>query len=159
MRFARIVFTVAGLWGLAVLLPMYFTFDLIGRLYPPAITHPDLYYGFVGVAVAWQVAFLVIGRDPARFRMMMIPAMLEKFIWVATLSVTYLQGGIQRGQFAVAGPDFVLGVLFVMSFKASGRPQRRRDTETEATRRPASQAGSTGGPVVDSTTRAITEGR
>jgi hypothetical protein len=85
--------------------------------------------------------------------------MLEKFIWVATLSVTYLQGGIQRGQFAVAGPDFVLGVLFVMSFKASGRPQRRRDTETEATRRPASQAGSTGGPVVDSTTRAITEGR
>jgi hypothetical protein len=117
MRFARIVFTIAGLWGLAVLTPMYFMFDLIGRLYPPPITHPDVYYGFIGVAVAWQVAFLVIGRDPVRFRAMMIPAMLEKFIWVTTLTVTYMQGGIQRGQFAVAGPDFALGVLFVISFK------------------------------------------
>ena len=32
----------------------------VGRDYPPAITHPEYFYGFLGVAAAWQVAFLVI---------------------------------------------------------------------------------------------------
>lgn len=77
MRFAKTVFTGAGLWGLVVLAPFYFTFDLVGRLYRPPITYPDLYYGFIAVAVAWQIGFLVIGRDPARFHPMMIPAGLE----------------------------------------------------------------------------------
>ena len=117
MRFARIVFTIAGLWGLAILTPMYFMLDLIGRSYPPAITHPDFYYGFIGVALAWQIAFLIIGRDPVRFHAMMIAAVLEKFVWVTSLCVLYMQGGIEPGQFAVAVPDFVLGVLFVISFK------------------------------------------
>jgi len=52
-------------------------FDVIGRQDPPAITHPGFYYGFVSVGLAWQVAFLVIARDPVRFRLMMIPAALE----------------------------------------------------------------------------------
>jgi hypothetical protein len=117
MRFAKRVFFVAGVWGLVVLTPLYFTFDLVGREYPPPITHPDLYYGFVGVALVWQIAFLIIGRDPARFHTMMIPAALEKFVYVGSISVLYWQGRFAAGQFAVAGPpDFVLGVLFVVSF-------------------------------------------
>jgi hypothetical protein len=82
MRFAKRVFIGAGIWGLVVLTPLSFTFDLVGREYPPPITHPDLYYGFLGLGIAWQIGFLVIGRDPARFRPMMIPAVLEKFIFV-----------------------------------------------------------------------------
>jgi len=31
---------------------------------------PDFYYGFVGVAILWQIAFLAIGRDPIRLRPM-----------------------------------------------------------------------------------------
>ncbi len=38
MRFAKIVFWVAGIWGLLVLTPLYFMFDLIGRNDPPPIT-------------------------------------------------------------------------------------------------------------------------
>jgi hypothetical protein len=116
MRFARTVFTGAGLWGLVVLVPLYFMVDLIGRLYPPPITHPDFYYGFIGVAVAWQIGFLVIGRDPARFHPMMIPAVLEKFIYVISLSALYLQGRLAAGLFAVAGPDLMLGILFIVSY-------------------------------------------
>ncbi len=40
MKFAKIVFLVAGIWGLLVITPLYFMFDLIGRKDPPAITHP-----------------------------------------------------------------------------------------------------------------------
>src|SRR5580765_3067702 len=116
MKFARIVFLIAGAWGLAILTPLYFMFDLVGRSYPPAITHPDLYYGFVGVALVWQIAFLIIATNPARYRLMMLAAILEKLVYVATLSTLYLSGHLQLGQAAVAAPDFVLAMLFVVAF-------------------------------------------
>jgi hypothetical protein len=116
MRLAKTVFTLAGIWGIVVLLPLYFSFDLVGRVYPPAVTHPDFYYGFAAVALAWQVAFLVIGRNPVRLRPMMIPAIAEKLGYVLTLTVLYLRGRLLLGQFAVAVPDFLLGLLFVFSF-------------------------------------------
>ena len=34
-RFARVVFTIAGIWGVLIMTPLYFTFDAIGRAYPP----------------------------------------------------------------------------------------------------------------------------
>jgi hypothetical protein len=116
MRFAKRVFTCAGVWGLVVLTPLYFGFDLVGRFYPPAITHPDFFYGFIGVAIAWQIGFLLIGRDPEGLHAMMIAAILEKFGYVFTLSVLYAQGSLRFGQFVVAIPDFVLGMLFVIAF-------------------------------------------
>jgi len=42
IRFAKVVFTVAGVWGVRVLTPLYFLFDAIGRWYPPAIGHSDV---------------------------------------------------------------------------------------------------------------------
>ena len=116
MRFARIVFTIGGVWGLLILSPLYFMFDTIGRQYPPPITHPDMYYGFVGVALVWQVAFLVIATDPVRYRPLMIVATLEKFVYVATLAALYFTGRLVAGVFALAVPDFALGLLFVAAF-------------------------------------------
>jgi hypothetical protein len=116
MKFAKTVFTAAGIWGIVVVTPLYFMFDLVGRTYPPPVTHPDFYFGFLAVTVAWQVGFLVIGRDPARYHPLMIPAMLEKFLYVLSLLVLYWQGRIERGQLAPGAPDFVLGCLFVVSF-------------------------------------------
>jgi hypothetical protein len=127
MRFAKAVFTGAGVWGLFILAPLYFTFDLVGREYPPPITHPDLYYGFIGLGIAWQIGFLVIGRDPARFRPMMIPAVLEKFIFVLSQGALYMQGRVRVGQLAVAGPDFILGILFIVSFFRVADGRRRPD--------------------------------
>jgi len=79
MRFARIVFLIAGIWGLLVITPLYFMFDLIGHKDPPPITHPGFFYGFVGVGLAWQIAFLIIAKNPVRLRPMMIPSVVEKF--------------------------------------------------------------------------------
>src|SRR5262249_30637770 len=78
MVFARRVFRIAGIYGLVAILPMYFLEDGIGRDMPPPITHPEYFYGFIGVALAWQLAFLVISRDPVRFRPMMLPSVVEK---------------------------------------------------------------------------------
>ena len=44
MKFAKFVFSIAGIWGIFVLTPLYFMFNIIGVQDPPPITHPD-YYG------------------------------------------------------------------------------------------------------------------
>jgi hypothetical protein len=84
------------------------------------MTHPDFYYGFIGVALAWQAAFLLIGSDPARFRPMMIAAIAEKFVYVISLVALFEQGRLRGGQAAVAIPDFLLGILFIIAFFKTG---------------------------------------
>jgi hypothetical protein len=116
MKFAKVVFWIAGAWGLFVLTPLYFLFDSIGRSSPPPITHPEFYYGFAGVTMAWQFAFFTIALDPARFRPMMIPAVLEKLSYVLTVAVLNLQGRLSPAQFIPAIPDALLCLLFMAAF-------------------------------------------
>jgi len=116
MKFSKIVFWVAGIWGFLVLTPLYFLFDIIGRNDPPPITHPGFFYGFVGVALAWQVAFIFIATDPLRFRPLMIPSILEKASWGATVIVLVLQDRMHKPDLMLAGADLLLGVLFAVSY-------------------------------------------
>src|SRR5213083_2176477 len=116
MRFARVVFLVAGIWGIAVLTPLYFLVDLTGRQYGPPTDYPQFFYGFLSVAMAWQIAFLVIGSSPARFRPLMIPSMLEKFGHVTTLAVLYGRARISATDAQAAAPDLLLGILFIVAF-------------------------------------------
>jgi len=91
MRLAKYVFTGAGIWGIVVLSPLYSLLDITGRRYVPPADYPHFFYGFLSVAMAWQMAFLVIGSNPARLRPLMIPAILEKLGYVGTLIVMYLR--------------------------------------------------------------------
>jgi hypothetical protein len=116
MKFAKVVFWIAGIWGLLVITPLYFMFDLIGRKDPPAITHPGFYYGFVGVALAWHLAFLVIARDPVRLRPMMIPSVVEKFTYGIAVVALVMQGRMHRSDLVFAATDSILGLLFVIAY-------------------------------------------
>lgn len=116
MKFAKIVFWIAGIWGILILTPLYFMFDAISRNDPPAITHPGFYYGFVSVGLAWQLAFFVIAQDPVRFRLMMIPSMLEKFGYGASLLALYLQHRLHASDLVFGGVDILFGVLFLLAF-------------------------------------------
>jgi len=120
LKFAKIVFWTAGAWGVIVLMPLYFLYESMGSLSPPPLTHPEFFYGFTGVGLVWQLAFFVIGSDPARFRPMMIPAILEKFVYVITLVVLFLQNRLTGAQALPAIPDGVLGLLFLASYVRSG---------------------------------------
>ncbi len=116
MKFAKIVFWIAGIWGVLVITPLYFLFDLIGRNDPPPITHPGFFYGFAGVALAWQIAFLFIAQDPARFRPLMIPSMLEKASYGVAVFVLIFQGRMHPSDLVFAGTDLLLGLLFVIAY-------------------------------------------
>ena len=91
-------------------------FDTIGRRTPPALTHPQYYFGFLGVALAWQIAFFVIATDPVRFRLMIIPSVVEKLTFVGAITVLYLQRRITSAEAIPALPDAILAALFVISF-------------------------------------------
>lgn len=116
ITFARRVFQLAAIYGLIVLVPQFFLADRIGRDSPPPITHVEYYYGFVGIALAWQVAFLVIARDPVRYRAMMIPAILEKASFALVTTILFLQGRLAAQMLGAGMLDLTLGVLFTIAY-------------------------------------------
>lgn len=116
MKFAKYVFYIAGIYGLIVLVPQYFLEEKTGRDFPPAITHPEYFYGFIGVATAFQIVFLMIGRDPLKYRAMMIPSIIEKFSFAAAAGVLYLQNRLAAMMLGAGLIDLVFGILFILSF-------------------------------------------
>ena len=115
-RFAQRVYRIAGVYGLVVMLPQYLLFDRIGHDNPPAITHPEYFYGFVGITVVWQLAFLVIAQDPQRFRMLMPVTMLEKLAFAVPVVALYAQGRVAATVLPFAAIDLVLGLLFFVAW-------------------------------------------
>ena len=116
MKFARYSFLIAGIYGLLSLSPMYFLEAKNGRDFPPAITHPEFYYGFIGVALAWQVLFLVLSINPKRYRPMMIPAMLEKLSFAVPVIALFLLKRVAFLMVVAAIPDLIFLGLFVTAF-------------------------------------------
>lgn len=116
MRFARFAFIGGGIWGVAVLMPLYWLVDVTGRPYRPPMDYPHFFYGFLSVAMAWQLAFIVIGSNPARFRPLMIPAIVEKLGHVAGVVVLYWNARISMIDAQAAIPDFLLAILFMAGF-------------------------------------------
>ena len=91
MKFSRWVFLLAAIYGVLALVPMYFQESIVARVHPPAITHAEYYYGFIGVALAWQLAFLLLSHDPLRYRPIMLPAAMEKLTFgIAMLALLIL---------------------------------------------------------------------
>jgi hypothetical protein len=124
--FAERVFRVAGIYGLCVLLPQYFMEGRLARDFPPPMNHPEHFYGFIGVATAWQVAFLIIARDPARYRLMMLPGMLEKLSFGIAAVVLYLQHRLAATVLAFGVLDLLWAVLFAWAFVKVGRAEGSR---------------------------------
>jgi hypothetical protein len=75
---------------------------------------PPLYYAALAGLAAWQPAFFVIGDDPTAFRALMIPAVMEKAIWVTTLLLLYARGSATLFDVAVFVPtSAAFAVLFL----------------------------------------------
>jgi hypothetical protein len=115
MRFARWVFSAAGIYGLVALTPFLF---LESRIAAPApgLPHPEYFYGFILVAMAFQVLFLLIGRDPVRLRPAMIAGVIEKLPFGVTVPLLWLQGRVAAPLLAFAAIDFLWGVLFAIAW-------------------------------------------
>jgi hypothetical protein len=120
MRLARWIFRIAGIYGILVIAPLYFLEAKINAEQPPAITHPEYFYGFAGVTLCWQFVFLLISTDPARYRPLMPIAWLEKIGWAVAIPILYAQGRAAPVLLAGAAGDAILLVLFIAAFWKTG---------------------------------------
>jgi hypothetical protein len=116
MKFARITFIAAGTIGILVLIPLYFQLEKMGADNPPAITHPEYYYGFVGVALAFQLVFIIISTDPWKYRPLMLAAIFEKLAFVIPTFYLFSQGSPLGTIIIGALLDLMWAILFVASY-------------------------------------------
>ena len=114
VKFARWVFLLAGIIGLIEITPMFFLENKIGSELPPPITHPEFYHGFVVIVLVWQIAFLIISRDPERYVPLMPAIFLEKLLYPIVIAVLYVQGRASAELFPGPIIDLVMLAAFVM---------------------------------------------
>ena len=112
MKFSRRTYLIAAVYGVIVTLPGFF---LEGKVNPPP-NHPEQYYGFLGVVLAWQLAFWMVGRDPVRYRPLMPVTWVEKAGFAAAAVILYWQDRVDGAVLTVGLIDAVLCVLFVVAF-------------------------------------------
>ncbi len=116
MKLAKWVFRIAGIYGVLIIAPMYFLESKFNLDYPPPITHPEYFYGFVGVTLAWQILFLVIAGDPLRFRNAMPVAMFEKLSYVVAIVWLYSLQRVSGLILSFGIIDLLLGLLFIVAY-------------------------------------------
>lgn len=114
---------IAGIYGIIALTPQFFLEKKNGIDFPPAITHSEYYYGFHGVAFAWQVVFLIMARDPIRYRAIMLPAVLEKASFGIATLILFLQHRLNPLMFAAGVIDLILGLLFIIAYIKTDKQQ------------------------------------
>jgi hypothetical protein len=116
LRFTKMVFRIAGIYGFLVLTPIYFMENAIGQRTPPAITHPEYFYGFLGVGLAWQFLFLMLSTDPARYRPMILPSILEKVSYGIALATLYVKHRLALSALVVGSGDWIFAFLFLAAY-------------------------------------------
>lgn len=119
--FAERLFLISGVYGLLVLVPQYFLLDRIGRDTPPAVTHVEYFYGFVGVAIAFQFVFLIISSNPPRYKPFMLAGVLEKLLFGLPVVILYFQDRVAAGILMFGLLDLFLALLFAAAWASTRR--------------------------------------
>ncbi len=122
MNFAKRLYWLAAIYGIAVLVPGLFTEGQFSASMPPAITHPEFYYGFYASALVWQFAFILIALDPLRYRPLMLVSAAEKAAFFIPSMWLWQAGRLaQSGPFYGALIDGVLMLLFAWTWVRTGK--------------------------------------
>lgn len=113
----RWLFRGAALYGALALLPMYFT-------PPPGLAQPVFYYGFIGVALAWQLAFWIIASDPVRYRLLILPGIVEKLGFGIAASYLFMTAELPLTLALGGAVDLAMAALFGWAFVRLGAVER-----------------------------------
>ena len=77
------------------------------------------FHGFVGTALAFQLAFWIIGGNPVRHRPLMLAAVAEKVAFVIPVAALAAAGQAAPTTLAAGAIDFVLGLGFLAAWRAT----------------------------------------
>jgi len=112
----RRIYTVAGIYGLIVLLPLYFTAHKLA-LSGPALTRPEYYYGFLGAACSFQLVYLMIGRDPVRYRPLMPVSVIAKLSFFVPVAILFATGRIDTTTMVLSSFDGLIALAFLCAWR------------------------------------------
>ena len=108
MKTIRIIFALAAAWGFLAVIP---------GLFDEAGPRPEYYYGFLGLALVFQLIFVMIAIDPARFAPLIPIAVLEKLAFFLPVSLLYAQGRVAAGPVLIgAMVDGLFMLLFALAW-------------------------------------------
>lgn len=117
MKTARLIFTIAGIYGLIVLTPFLAMERQISEATPGGLTHPEYYYGFLGAALVMQLFYLTIGRDPVRYRPFMPLCTLAKLAFFGPVLILFLQQRVPPITLAFASVDAMFAFAFLYAWR------------------------------------------
>lgn len=121
MKAAKSIFLLAAIYGFLVIVPSFFMEGNFARGVP--FTHPQFFYGFMGLALAWQFAFAVIAQDPKRYRPFILAAIVEKFSFFIASLALFSEGRIVSGDLPGPAIDGILGIAFIYAWIVTGRAE------------------------------------
>ncbi|HET6970000.1 MAG TPA: hypothetical protein VFH92_02645 [Phenylobacterium sp.] len=121
MTFARRVFTWAAIFGFVMIAPLFVAEGLVERLLRHALTQPQWYYAFAEVALGFQVVYLLIGRDPVRYRPLMPVCAITKFGFGVTIWTLAGLGRTDPFLGIAATPDLFWAGAFLLAYRATPR--------------------------------------
>lgn len=121
IRFAQRLFLGAGIYGVAVTVPMFFVENFIGEYDPPSITHAEFYYGFVCAAFSWQLVYLMMVREPVRWRPLLVPAIVAKAGFAISTFALCALGRLTAQNLVLPAIDLILAALFAWAYVALRR--------------------------------------
>jgi hypothetical protein len=130
VKFAKYTFLIAGIYGILALVPQYFLLQKNSNDFPPPITHLEYYYGFVGVALVFQIVFFVISTDPIKYRALIGVSVFEKLAFAIPVAILFFQSKVSMSIFMAGMLDLGLGIFFLISFFKT-----RPDVESGRTRK------------------------
>ena len=110
------IFTIAGIYGLIVLLPLYFAEPALTAM-GQGLTKPEYYYGFIGAAASFQLVYLMIGRDPVRFRPLMPLMLIAKLSFTIPVAILFFAGRVDLVTLVMASIDALIGLAFLWAWR------------------------------------------
>ena len=119
MRLAKRIFIGAAIWGVLIVTPLYFMEGYYSARYGGV--QPLWYYGFAGVTLAWQFAYLLCGLDPVRYRPLMPIAMAAKLSFGIAAIILWQTGRTPFDLWLITTPDLILVALFFWAWTKTPR--------------------------------------
>lgn len=116
VKASRRIYTIAGIYGLIVLLPLYFGERAIAAMGQP-LTRPEYYYGFIGAACSFQLVYLMIGHDPVRFRPLMPLTPIAKWSFTIPVAILFCAGRTDLFVMIMASIDAMIGLAFLWAWR------------------------------------------
>jgi hypothetical protein len=112
-RWVSLWFRGAAIYGLLALLPQYLRAAPVGG--------EANFYGFIGTATAFQLAFWAIGGDPVRYRALMPVAVVEKLAFGLPCLVLFAQGKVDALVLVAGCIDLIFGAGFLLAWRNTPR--------------------------------------